>query len=194
MGGDAPARNHGSSDGEGEADAADLAHGHESLTAFLHRQALSLRLSALDRAALQYLIESLNDDGYLEESLEALALGLAGERDLEQIEELVHRFTVALHLLQSLEPTGVGHAIWRNALACSSRRCSRRARQTGRPCNRAVRLPTAAGIAGTPRRASSSLPCVVPARSARARHNLDRPARAAPWATFCRCGAQCRGA
>ncbi len=107
-GGDAPARNHGSSDGEGEADAADLAHGHESLTAFLHRQALSLRLSALDRAALQYLIESLNDDGYLEESLEALALGLAGERDLEQIEELVHRFTVALHLLQSLEPTGVG--------------------------------------------------------------------------------------
>ena len=107
-GGEAPARNHGSSDGEGEADAADLAHGHESLTAFLHRQALSLRLSALDRAALQYLIESLNDDGYLEESLEALALGLAGERDLEQIEELVHRFTVALHLLQSLEPTGVG--------------------------------------------------------------------------------------
>ena len=107
-GGEAPARNHGSSDGEGEADAADLAHGHESLTAFLHRQALSLRLSALDRAALQYLIESLNDDGYLEESLEALALGLAGERDLEQIEELVHRFTLALKLLQSLEPAGVG--------------------------------------------------------------------------------------
>ena len=107
-GGDAPARNNGSSDGDSEADAADLAHGHESLTAFLHRQALALRLSALDRAALQYLIESLNDDGYLEDSLESLALGLAGESDLEQIEELVHRFTVALRLLQSLEPSGVG--------------------------------------------------------------------------------------
>ena len=107
-GGDAPARNHGNNDGDGEADAADLAHGHESLTAFLHRQALALRLSALDRAALQYLIESLNDDGYLEDSLESLALGLAGESDLDQIEELVHRFTVALRLLQNLEPSGVG--------------------------------------------------------------------------------------
>ncbi|MDY0106072.1 MAG: RNA polymerase factor sigma-54 [Giesbergeria sp.] len=106
-GGEAPARNHGH-DSDGEADAADWAHVHESLTAFLHRQALSLRLSDLDGAALRFLIESLNDDGYLEDPLEALAIGLAGPDDREQIDELVHRFTVALHLLQSLEPTGVG--------------------------------------------------------------------------------------
>ena len=89
-------------------DAIDLARGLGSFTEFLHRQALSLRLSEVDRAALRYLIESLNDDGYLEDSLESLAQGLAGTDDLEQLEELVHRFTVALRLLQSLEPVGVG--------------------------------------------------------------------------------------
>ena len=89
-------------------DAIDLARGLGSFTEFLHRQALSLRLSEVDRAALHYLIESLNDDGYLEDSLESLAQGLAGTDELEQLEELVHRFTVALSLLQSLEPVGVG--------------------------------------------------------------------------------------
>ena len=104
-GGDAPARNGAREDDE--ADATELARSQESLQDFLHRQALTLRLSAEDQAALRFLIESLNDDGYLEDTLESLAQGLAGE-DAEQIEELVHHFTVALHLLQSLEPTGVG--------------------------------------------------------------------------------------
>ena len=106
-GGDAPARTRNDAEGD-EADATELARSHESLTAFLHRQALSLRLSEVDTAALRFLIESLNDDGYLEEPLEELAISLAGPDDLEQIEELVHRFTVAQRLLQSLEPVGVG--------------------------------------------------------------------------------------
>ena len=92
---------------EEEVDAADLARGHESLQSHLHRQALALRLGEEDRCALRFLIESLNDDGYLEDSLESLAAGLAPV-DLEQQEELVHRFTVALRLLQHLEPVGVG--------------------------------------------------------------------------------------
>lgn len=106
-GGDAPARNRNDADGD-EADATELARTHESLTAFLHRQALALRLSEVDTAALRFLIESLNDDGYLEESLHALAVSLAGPEDVEQVEELVHRFTVAQRLLQTLEPVGVG--------------------------------------------------------------------------------------
>ncbi len=106
-GGDAPARSRSDED-DGQADATELARSGESLTDFLHRQALSLRLSQLDMAALRFLIESLNDDGYLDEPLESLALSLAGDTDPEQLEELVHRFTVALRLLQSLEPTGVG--------------------------------------------------------------------------------------
>ena len=86
----------------------ELAGAHESLTDFLHQQALLLRLSEIDRCALRFLIENLNDDGYLEDSLDELAIGLVGSEDLEQLDELVHRFKVALHLLQSLEPVGVG--------------------------------------------------------------------------------------
>ena len=104
-GGDAPARN--SNNDNDSPDATELARSQESLTDSLHRQALALRLSDTDRAALRFLIENLNDDGYLEDSLRDLAEGLAGD-DLEQLEELEHRFQMALHLLQSLEPTGVG--------------------------------------------------------------------------------------
>ena len=104
-GGDAPPRN-GALD-QDTSDATELARSSQSLTEFLHRQALSMRLDEVDRAALRFLIESLNDDGYLEDSLQNLAEGLAGD-DEEQIESLVDRFQMALHLLQSLEPTGVG--------------------------------------------------------------------------------------
>ena len=85
----------------------ELARSQESLTEFLHRQALSLRLGEEDRAALRFLIESLNEDGYLQEPIEELAAALAGD-DYETRDEIVHRFTVALRLLQHLEPVGVG--------------------------------------------------------------------------------------
>lgn len=104
-GGDAPARKN-SGDGS-EMEATELARQQETLQEHLHRQALALRLAEEDRAALRFLIESLNDDGYLEDSLQSLAEGLAGG-DPEAIDELVHRFTVALNLLQHLEPPGVG--------------------------------------------------------------------------------------
>ena len=90
-----------------DTDATELARTHESLQTHLHRQALRLRLSQEDAAALRFLIESLNDDGYLDETVENLARGLAGD-DEEQMEDLMHHFTVALGLLHSLEPAGVG--------------------------------------------------------------------------------------
>ncbi|MFH0133647.1 RNA polymerase factor sigma-54 [Variovorax sp. VaC1] len=105
-GSDAPARQNNLGDDE-RADATELARSQESLQSFLHRQALSLRLGENDSAALRFLIESLNDDGYLEDSLPALASGLAGD-DNDQFDDLVHHFQVALGLLQSLEPVGVG--------------------------------------------------------------------------------------
>ena len=105
-GGDAKAKTNNLSDDE-DKDATELARVQESLQAHLHRQALRLRLNDSDRAALRFLIESLNDDGYLEDTLESLAQGLAGD-DWEQVEDLVHHFTVALGLLHSLDPVGVG--------------------------------------------------------------------------------------
>ena len=44
---------------DSDAEASDLVGAHESLQDHLHRQALGLRLSALDRAALHFLIEQI---------------------------------------------------------------------------------------------------------------------------------------
>jgi RNA polymerase sigma-54 factor len=113
-GGEAQARKNNSEDGD--ADASDLARSHESLQDHLHRQSLSLRLSEVDRAALHFLIESLNDDGYLEDSLASLAAGLA-RGDATQVEELEQHFAMALKLLHHMEPAGVGA---RNLAQCLS--------------------------------------------------------------------------
>jgi RNA polymerase sigma-54 factor len=99
-----------------DAEASDLTAEHETLQAHLHRQSLSLRLSEIDRAALYFLIESLNDDGYLEDTLASLASGLAGG-DLLQTEELEQHFAMALRLLHHMEPAGVGA---RNMAECLS--------------------------------------------------------------------------
>ena len=105
-GGDAKA--HGNNLGtEDDVDAGELARTQESLQSHLHRQALATRLSEEDRVALRFLIESLNDDGYLEDSLESLAAGLAPV-DGEEHEQLMHHLTVALRILQDFEPVGVG--------------------------------------------------------------------------------------
>ena len=104
---------------DSDAEASDLAGEHVTLQAHLHRQSLSLRLSDIDRAALHFLIESLNDDGYLEDSLTSLATGLVTQAkgDLAQIEELEQHFVIALKLLHHMEPAGVGA---RNMAECLS--------------------------------------------------------------------------
>ena len=118
-GGEAPARSNNLNNGDdGEtASAAELARAGTSLQDHLHDQARCLRLSDEDRAALYFLIESLNEDGYLEDSLSDLALawlrlsrpgaGDTGE-SLEAREALEQRLGVALQLLHHMEPTGVG--------------------------------------------------------------------------------------
>ena len=111
-GGDAPPRQSG--DGDDTASAADLAHAHVSLYDHLHQQALGLRVSEAQRGALYALIESLNEDGYLDESLEELAQALLPGDEAQDPglllarEELTHHLRVALGLLQHMEPTGVG--------------------------------------------------------------------------------------
>lgn len=63
-----------------------------------------------DRALLELIIDALNDNGYLEESLEEIHARLPEELEIEP-EEL----RVALCLLQSFDPSGVGA---RNASEC----------------------------------------------------------------------------
>ncbi|MDB5965255.1 MAG: polymerase, sigma 54 subunit, RpoN/SigL [Polaromonas sp.] len=119
-GGDAPPRKNNGDDSDAEA--SDLTGAHVSLQDHLHRQALSLRLSDEDRAALHFLIESLNDDGYLEDTLASLAGGLA-RGDLDEAEELEQRFAMALKLLQNMEPVGVGARHLAECLALQLQEC-----------------------------------------------------------------------
>ena len=107
-GADTQARAGNAPEDDDEAQAGELARTPLSLHEHLHTQALALRLDAVDAGALSFLIDSLDDDGYVEEPLESLAAALAGHDDIERFDEVVHRLTVALRLLQSLDPAGVG--------------------------------------------------------------------------------------
>lgn len=100
----------GTSSGSGEDDERPEAEAPEqSLQDFLRGQLAGMNLSEMDRAALLALIESLNEDGYLEDPLEDLVDSLLGDdADPEQREQLIDQFSCALKWLQSLEPAGVG--------------------------------------------------------------------------------------
>ena len=77
-----------------------------SLQDHLRDQQLGMRLSVADAGALDILIDSLNDDGYLADTLEAIAAELVDDAD-EQTELLEH-LNCALKWLQAMEPLGVG--------------------------------------------------------------------------------------
>lgn len=79
-----------------------------SLTEHLKRQAQHLRLSPTDAASLDFLIESLDERGFLTEPLEELAASLTS--DEADIERLVDQLRIAKNWLQNLEPCGVGAA------------------------------------------------------------------------------------
>ena len=77
-----------------------------SLQDHLRQQLLGMRLSSEDEAALQLLIESVNDDGYLASSIEELAEGLTSSE--EEAQALIERLQCALKWLQHMDPLGVG--------------------------------------------------------------------------------------
>ena len=118
-GGEAPARQSSGGDEEG-ASAIDLASEHVSLSAHLHQQSLSLRLNEEERAALYFLIESLDEDGYLADPLPELAEALLVQEEMargqlwpedlrfEREQALLLLLSTALHWLQHMEPAGVG--------------------------------------------------------------------------------------
>jgi len=81
----------------------------QSLEDFLREQLRGMRLTDLDRAAVLVLIDSLDEDGYLADSIEDIAARLVDDPDdAEQVGELSERLQCALKWLQSLEPIGVG--------------------------------------------------------------------------------------
>jgi RNA polymerase sigma-54 factor len=91
---------------EGEYDPLGGLSDAEQLQQHLKRQALHLRLNKTDAASLDFLIDSLDERGFLCDSLEDLARSLS--EDQEEIERLVEQLCIAKNWLQNLEPTGVG--------------------------------------------------------------------------------------
>ena len=96
---------------QGDDDADPLERNSLSITLqeHLRQQLLGTRLSDEDMAAVDMLIESLNEDGYLADTLEEIAASLLpDEPDEDTLDELMSRLRCALGWLQSLEPVGVG--------------------------------------------------------------------------------------
>jgi RNA polymerase sigma-54 factor len=100
-----------SASGDDDFEPQDQRTGNGSLQDHLREQIVGMRLSGEDAAALMVLIESLNDDGYLADTLDEIADGLAqmtGADTEEARDEILSRLQCALNWLQSLEPLGVG--------------------------------------------------------------------------------------
>ncbi|MDE1997703.1 MAG: RNA polymerase factor sigma-54 [Burkholderiales bacterium] len=82
-----------------------------SLQDHLRQQLIGTRLSEADMAVVEILIESLNEDGYLADPLEDIAVSLLPEdADEDTRDEVLSRLRCGLGWLQSLEPIGVGAA------------------------------------------------------------------------------------
>ncbi|HEY5762610.1 MAG TPA: RNA polymerase factor sigma-54 [Rhodocyclaceae bacterium] len=102
----------GRQDDDEDFDPQDAQSSSTSLREHLDWQVALTPLSDRDRTLVRVLIEALDDDGYLTQALEELAESLPEEAEVG-VDELL----VALRILQSLDPTGVGA---RNARECLS--------------------------------------------------------------------------
>jgi RNA polymerase sigma-54 factor len=96
-----------------EQDSGDIQAADTSLREHLLGQLALTQLSDHDRALVAFLIEALNDDGYLaqplDELLDLFPLDDASEETPEELREaLIEELQIALRHLQNLDPAGVG--------------------------------------------------------------------------------------
>ncbi|MFZ9560984.1 MAG: RNA polymerase factor sigma-54 [Burkholderiales bacterium] len=109
---DGPSYNSAGSNDNEDDDYAPLVEQPPSLSAHLTAQLSLLHLSERDKRLVSLLIDSLNDDGYLPQTLEEIGEMLPPELDVDQDD-----LAIALQHLQHLEPVGVGA---RNLAECLS--------------------------------------------------------------------------
>jgi RNA polymerase sigma-54 factor len=107
----------------------------------LRQQLLGMRLAAEDAAAVHVLIESLDEDGYLDGALDEIAervadaLGLPRADESDARENLQSQLRCGLKWLQSLEPVGVGAA---NLGECLCLQLAQRPASAARDCAMAI--------------------------------------------------------
>ncbi len=92
---------------ESEHDAGEIQAAATSLRDHLTSQLAMTLLDARDRALVGFLIEALDEDGYLPQSLEELVEVLPEELG-DDPEELLEELQIALRHIQNLEPAGIG--------------------------------------------------------------------------------------
>ncbi|HTY99296.1 MAG TPA: RNA polymerase factor sigma-54 [Rhodocyclaceae bacterium] len=105
-GGEYPA-SHGSRDGDDDVDAGEIQAAVTGLREHLTSQLALTQLSQRERALVGFLIEALDEDGYLTQTLEELA-DLLPEGLGEDREELMEELAIALKHVQNLDPPGIG--------------------------------------------------------------------------------------
>ena len=88
-------------------DAGDIQAAATSLGEHLLTQLALTQLPPRDRALVAFLIEALDDDGYLAQTLEEL-LDVLPESIVEYPEEVLEELQIALRHLQNFDPPGIG--------------------------------------------------------------------------------------
>jgi RNA polymerase sigma-54 factor len=103
--GEAPS-SHAPRDADDDVDAADIQAAAVGLREHLGAQLALTQLSPAERSVVAFLIEALDDDGYLGQTLEELADTLVGDAEVDR-DELLDELAIGLRHLQSFEPPGI---------------------------------------------------------------------------------------
>ena len=93
-------------DSDDDVDAADIQAAAVGLREHLGAQLALTQLSPAERSVVAFLIEALDDDGYLGQSLEELADTVAGDAEVDR-DELLEELAIGLRHLQNFEPPGI---------------------------------------------------------------------------------------
>jgi RNA polymerase sigma-54 factor len=94
-------------DPEDDIDSGEIQAAATGLREHLNAQLALTQLGERERGVVAFLIEALDEDGYLTQSLEELADTIAGGAKIDQ-EELLEELSIGLCHLQQFDPTGVG--------------------------------------------------------------------------------------
>jgi RNA polymerase sigma-54 factor len=98
---------HGSRDPEDDVDSGDIQAAATGLREHLGAQLAMTQLSERERGVVAFLVEAIDEDGYLTQNLDELADSIAGDSDVDR-EELQEELAIGLRHLQHLDPAGIG--------------------------------------------------------------------------------------
>jgi RNA polymerase sigma-54 factor len=90
-----------------DVDAADIQAAATGLREHLNAQLALTQLSRRERTLVGFLIEALDEDGYLTQSLDELADSISGDGEVDR-EEIGEELAIALRHLQHFDPAGIG--------------------------------------------------------------------------------------